>query len=69
MGALLIGLLAALVVVLPKPVTFWPSKPASEATAFEEILDRKKRWLQTSVITFSLGVTALGVVLALALFN
>ena len=67
--ALLIGLLAALVVVLPRPVTFTPSRPATESVAFEEILDRKKRWLQTAVITFSLGVIVLGVVLVIALLK
>ncbi len=68
-GLLLVALLAALVVVLPRPWRFMPSKPASESQAFEAILDRKKQWLQTGVITFCLGVVALGLILVLALLN
>jgi hypothetical protein len=68
-GALLVALLAALVVVLPRPWTFSPSKPASESQAFEAILDRKKQWLQTAVILFCFGVFALGAALVMALLN
>ena len=63
----LLSLLFGLLVVVPFQWQINPSKPASEKATFEQLLAHKSRWLTASVICFWVGVTALGIILALAL--
>jgi hypothetical protein len=64
---LLAALGSALVVVLPHRVAVSPHRPDEEARAFEQLLTRKWRWLRVAVVTFGLGLLALGAVLVVAI--
>ena len=58
--ALLGGLLFSLAVVMPRRVEADASRPASQAKAFGELLEKKVGWLRVAVIAFGLGVVFLG---------
>ena len=66
-SALLVALACALVVVLPRRIAFSPHRLDEEARAFEDLLNRKSRWLAVSVIAFGVGLLALGVILIAAI--
>ena len=66
---LLLGLVTALIVVLPSRITVSSAKPEDQAAAFNQLLQHKSRALRVAVIAFALGLIALGVALVLALFT
>lgn len=63
----LLALLFGLLVVLPRRWQVTPARPASEDTAFTQLLHHKSRWLTACAICFGLGILALGLVLIIAL--
>ncbi|MGC9396835.1 MAG: hypothetical protein ACP5J4_18475 [Anaerolineae bacterium] len=65
--ALLVALACALVVVLPRRIAFSPHRLDEEARAFEDLLNRKSRWLTAGVIAFGVGLLALGIVIIAAI--
>lgn len=66
---LLLGLLAALVVVLPRRVVAASTRPESQSAAFNQLLRRKSYALTVATVAFGLGLVALGSVLVLALLT
>jgi len=66
---LMVCLLAALDVVLPRPWQAASGLPASQKAAFEKIVRRKAAALKIAVYAFALGAALLGAVLAAALLS
>jgi hypothetical protein len=67
--ALLVALVGALSVVLPRRVRVASARPDEQADAFQRLLARKSRWLAVAVIAFGLGLVALGASLIVALLR
>lgn len=67
--ALLVALLGALVVVLPRRWRTKPAQPATQLHTFEQILAHKARWLTVAVIAFGSGIFLLAVALVTALLT
>jgi hypothetical protein len=68
-AALLVALVGALGVVLPRRVRVASARLDEQAEAFQRLLARKSRWLTVTVIAFGLGLTALGASLIVALLR
>ena len=66
---LLLGLMAALVVVLPARLHEYPGRPDKQREQFAGLLLRKSRALLVAIGAFAAGLVALGAVLILALVN
>ena len=66
---LLIALLCALAVILPRRIAVSSQRPDQQKEAFERMLARKARWLTVTVIAFGLGVGLLGAILIVALLR
>lgn len=66
---LLLGLLAALIVVLPRRVVAASTRPESQSAAFDRLLRRKAYALTVATVAFGLGLVTLGSVLVLALLT
>jgi hypothetical protein len=66
---LLVALVCALGVILPRPVRVSSHRLDEQAAEFERLLDRKSRWLWAAVIAFGAGLVALGAILILALIT
>lgn len=66
-AALLVALLGALGVVLPRHVQVASARLDQQAEEFQRLLARKSRWLTVAVVAFGLGLAALGAVLIVAL--
>ena len=66
---LLLALVVALAVVLPRRWTFKPAKPESQTATFEQLRAYKERALSIAVVAFGLGIAILGVVLVAALLT
>jgi len=66
---LMVCLLAALDVVLPRPWSAASGQPASQKAEFEKIVKRKADALKIAVYAFALGAGALGAVLAAGLVS
>ena len=67
--ALLVALVGALGVVLPRRTRVASSRPDQQADAFQQLLARKSRWLTVTGIAFGLGVVALSAILIVALLT
>jgi len=63
----LLSLLAGLAVVTPRKWQTDPSRPATQSSAFDRMLEYKSGALKTAVLLFGAAVIALGVVLVAAL--
>lgn len=66
---LLLGLVAALVVVLPRDWKFNPAALLSQAAVFQRMLRYKSRALTVATIAFALGIAVLASVLVIALLT
>ena len=66
-ACLLIALLCALAVLLPRRIAVSSHRPDQQKMAFQRMLARKTRWLRTTVVAFALGVGLLGAILIVAL--
>jgi hypothetical protein len=66
---LLIALLCALMVVLPRHIAVSSHRPDEQEQEFRKMLARKTRWLTITVIVFGLGVALLGAILIVALLR
>ena len=64
----LVALAAGLFTVVPQLETAASGRPGNQAEVFERILRRKSIALTVAAIAFGLGLLALGVVLALAIW-
>jgi hypothetical protein len=67
--ALLLTVVGALGVLLPLHSQVSSHRPDEQKRAFQAILGRKSRWLTATVVTFGIGVDALGLVLVIALLT
>lgn len=67
--ALLVALVGALGVMLPRRIRVSSARPDRQAAAFQKMLARKSRWLTLTVIAFGLGLVALGTTLIVALLT
>ncbi len=65
----LVGLVAALDVVLPREWRFKPAKPASELETFHQIVRYKARSLTIASVTFGVGIAVMAIALVLALLT
>jgi hypothetical protein len=68
-AGLLVALLGALQVVLPRRVQASGARPDQQAAGFRKLLDRKARWLRLAAVAFGLGLAALGLALIVALLT
>jgi uncharacterized integral membrane protein len=68
-AALLVALVCALAVVLPRRIAVSRARPDEQAQAFEDLLAHKSRWLTAATIAFGLGLTVLGAVVVIALLR
>ena len=66
---LLIALICALVVVLPRKVAVSHHQPEEQAKARQALLARKSRWLKVAIVAFGAGLVALGAVVIVALLR
>jgi hypothetical protein len=66
-SCLLVALLCALTVLLPRRIAVSSHRPDEQKKAFGRMLSRKARWLTLTVIAFGLGLLLLGTVLIVAL--
>ena len=66
---LLIALLCALAVLLPRRIAVSSRRPDQQKAAFERMLARKARWLTVTVIAFGVGLLLLGAILIVALLR
>jgi hypothetical protein len=67
--ALLIALLAALGVVLPRKIYVTPARLDEQERALHDLLGAKSRWLRIATIFFGVGVFTLGTILVIALLT
>ena len=65
----LVGLVAALDVVLPREWRFKPAKPASELETFHQIVRYKARALTVASVAFGAGIAVIALALVLALLT
>jgi hypothetical protein len=68
-AALLVSLVGALGVVLPRRIRVSSARPDQQARAFRRMLGRKSRWLTVTVFAFGLGLVTLGASLIVALLT
>jgi hypothetical protein len=66
---LLVALLFALGVLLPRRMALSSHRPDRQRAAFARMLARKARWLTCTVVAFGLGLLLLGAILIAALFQ
>jgi hypothetical protein len=64
---LLVALLCALMVILPRRMAVSSHRPDEQARGFRTTVARKARWLTVTVVAFGLGVGLLGALLIVAL--
>jgi hypothetical protein len=65
----LVGLVAALDVVLPREWRFKPAKPASELETFRQIVHYKSRSLTIASMAFGAGIAVMAIALVAALLT
>ncbi len=65
-AALLVALVGALGVVLPRRTEVAGARPDQQRSTFEQLLARKSRWLTVTVVAFGLGLAALAAAVMVA---
>ncbi len=67
--ALLLGLVAALVVILPRDWKFNPAELSTQTATFQNMVRSKSRALTVATVAFALGIAVLASVLVMALLT